>query len=284
MRTSVALCTYNGEAFVNTQLESILNQTVPVDELIILDDKSTDNTVQAIERIVQKSSIKIKLLKNELNLGAIKSFEKCIQACTGEIIFLADQDDIWLPTKVEKVLKAFESDSQAVAIFSDGELIDANGIRTGDTLWSKWGFTQALQQKWRDDNFAFSELLLNHNVITGATLAFKKQLVPHLVPFKLPVTYWHDLWIGLIAAGLGGLRFIEEPTILYRVHIAQQVGLTSGGNDKRYQHVSHETFFQKVAVMFPGKQDIISNKAARTKAPLPPSIWQRLIRMLHRGS
>jgi len=91
---SVALCTYNGELYLREQLESILKQTFPPDEIIICDDGSTDTTIKILEEFRRKSFIPVKVYYNKENLGVSKNFEKAISLCSGDIIFLSDQDDV----------------------------------------------------------------------------------------------------------------------------------------------------------------------------------------------
>jgi glycosyltransferase involved in cell wall biosynthesis len=105
MKTSVAICTFNGEKYIKAQLESILNQTLAIDEIIICDDGSNDKTIAIIELIQIENPNKISLYKNKVNLGSTKNFEKAISICTGYYIFLSDQDDIWKENKVEKVIQ-----------------------------------------------------------------------------------------------------------------------------------------------------------------------------------
>ena len=254
MLISVALCTYNGRKFISTQLTSILEQDMAVDEIVVCDDCSTDDTVEIIRGFMAQHPAKIKLLQNYVNLGAISTFEKCIGACTGDIIFLADQDDIWYSNRVSRYLAIFAADEKVQAIFSNGDLIDEAGNPLNNNLWAAWGFTPEMQQKWQNNDFAFSRLAANKNVITGATLAFRrKDIFPLLFPFELPWAYWHDTWVGIIASGLGGLRFVHEATIAYRIHQQQQVGLV-GAVDKKFVPITCELFQRKLLGLFPAKK------------------------------
>jgi len=264
MKCSVALCAYNGERFLNQQIESILSQTLPLDEIIICDDKSTDGTVALINNFLKQYPDKIKFVQNAENVGAIKSFERCIKECSGDIVFLSDQDDVWHEDKVARMLSVFKKDPKALLVFSDGDLIDENGNGLSGTLWSKWNFTSELQKEWQNNNIAFTYLIKNHNKITGATVAFRKELKGVIFPFELPATMWHDTWLGIIAAGNGGLRFITEPLIHYRVHNNQQIGIGNGtslfSGDKSYSGITYEYFQNKVEVIFPGKVKLIYNQ------------------------
>jgi len=134
---SVALCTYNGMAYLGQQLRSILNQTVNVNEIIICDDASTDKTWQLIKTWQKNHPQVIKAVQNEDNLGYTKNFEKAISLCTGEIIFLSDQDDIWYEYKVEKILDEFLSNTKCEMVVTDAEVVDISLNRCNATLFSK---------------------------------------------------------------------------------------------------------------------------------------------------
>lgn len=260
MKTSVVICTYNGSKFIATQLKSIINQTRCIDELVLCDDNSSDGTLAIVNDILQNVSFKVNILRNAVNIGALLSFEKCIKASTGDIIFLSDQDDMWFSDKVEKIYNFFQRDSSALAVFTDGKLMDEENSLLGSSLWAKWNFVEQRQKNWLDNGYVFSELLHNRNVITGATMAFKKELIPAIIPFQLPFTYWHDSWIGIVAAGLGGLRFLEEPLIAYRLHSAQQVGVSSGASDKKFNYISKEAYFEVLKTKFPVYEFLIYPK------------------------
>lgn len=224
---SVALCTYNGKKFLKEQLTSILTQSHTIDELVVCDDHSSDETVEIVSDFLTKFPDTIKIHINEVSLGPIKNFEKAIGLCKGEIIFLSDQDDIWQPNKVEKILQKFNSIPTLEAIFSDGELIDEYGKYLKNSLWQKVNFDLQVQNKWTT-NEALIDNIYSRNKITGATLAIKKELFLRALPFPLYRTVWHDAWLGIHAAANGTLGWIDEPLIKYRIHSEQQVGVGNG--------------------------------------------------------
>lgn len=137
MKASVALCTYNGAKYIYEQLKSIVEQIQLPDELVICDDASTDETVDIINKFKENCNIKIKLYINKQNLGFRKNFEKCISLCSNDIIFLCDQDDIWLPDKVKIFMQAFESDSNLVYAFSDAYVVDEFDNIKKQHVWDK---------------------------------------------------------------------------------------------------------------------------------------------------
>ena len=110
MKLSVAMCTYNGAEFIEEQLISILNQTVKIDEIIICDDCSTDDTLEILQKIIEQNNSVITIFRNEVNLRSNKNFEKALSLCTGDYIFFSDQDDIWKKNKVQKFIDKFNED------------------------------------------------------------------------------------------------------------------------------------------------------------------------------
>lgn len=226
MKLSVALCTYNGEKFLRNQLKSIFSQTLPINELIICDDCSTDNTLELVHFYKDKYPGLIHLYQNKKPLGTIKNFEKAISLTKGDLIFLADQDDIWYNSKVEIMSNFFQQHSNCKLLFSDGELIDENGNNLNATLWQKWNFSIDIQNKWINNNNAFFDLLENKNKITGATLCFRRELKREMPIFGYQFLY-HDAFLGIHAAARDGLFFINQSLIQYRIHDKQQVGVSN---------------------------------------------------------
>jgi len=224
MKTSVALCTFNGQKFLSQQLDSIINQTVPVDEIIICDDNSTDTTISIIKDYKEKYPY-IKLFNNSNSLGTIKNFEKAISLCSGKYIFLSDQDDIWKKDKVEKTLSFFKIHPKCLLFFTDGELIDENNNSLQSTLFTGWGFTPNMKEKWKNNKEAIKDLMNNNNRATGATICIRDKLVNIALPIQVPKGMWHDTWLSMHAAKNNGLFFSEDTFIYYRMHNAQQVGI-----------------------------------------------------------
>ena len=129
---SVALCTYNGEKYITEQINSILEQSTPVDEIVICDDGSTDNTITIIEDIKQNCSTNIIINRNTQNLGVCANFELAISLCKGEVILLSDQDDIWNHDKVKTIVSWFDTHPQKTAVFTDAKLITEEGKSFSD--------------------------------------------------------------------------------------------------------------------------------------------------------
>src|SRR6266849_5683432 len=117
------MCTYNGARFLSEQLESIAAQTRVPDELVVCDDGSTDETVEIIKAFVERAPFAVRLEINANNLGSTKNFEKAIGLCQGEIIALADQDDVWYPKKLELLESVFLARPSVGAVFSDADVM-----------------------------------------------------------------------------------------------------------------------------------------------------------------
>lgn len=226
MIISVALCTYNGEKYVQEQLNSILSQTLPVDEIVICDDASMDGTEDILKSYRQEYPNIINVHFNKKSLGTIKNFEKAISLTQGELIFLSDQDDIWCKNKVFIMSSFFKKQPRCKLLFTNGLLIDENDNSLNSTLWDKWEFIKEKRRTWKNNNNAFNDLWKNDNKITGATICFHKSLKKNILPIEVPLGYWHDAWLGLHASAQKGLYYIDENLIRYRIHKGQQVGVS----------------------------------------------------------
>ncbi|MGV8876253.1 MAG: glycosyltransferase family 2 protein [Rhodoglobus sp.] len=220
---SVALCTHNGAAFIEDQLLSILNQSVAPTQLVVSDDASSDGTVGRVREVVGRyPEVRLTVFENDPALGVTKNFEQAIRACDGDLIALSDQDDVWLPGRLQRFAAEFAARPAVVLLHSDARLVDASGAPLGHTLASALGVTAAeVAALNADDGFA---VLLRRNLVTGACTVFRRSLVEYAAPF--PAGWVHDEWLGVIAAAVSSTDFISEPTIDYRQHGANQIGAT----------------------------------------------------------
>ncbi|HET8760878.1 MAG TPA: glycosyltransferase family 2 protein [Nitrospiria bacterium] len=224
---SVALCTYNGGRYLGEQLESLASQTLKPRELVVCDDGSTDDTVAIIRDFALRARFPVRLFLNPANLGSTKNFEHAIQRCEGDLIALSDQDDVWRPRKLERVVAAFEAAPDVGAVFSDGEVVDETLRPLGYGLWDAAGFDAARRERLGQGHAL--EVLLKNDVVTGAALAFRRTFRDAIVP--IPAIWVHDAWIALVIAALGKVGTIDEPLILYRKHRHQQVGVVSRSDE-----------------------------------------------------
>lgn len=223
MMVSVAMCTYNGEKYLTQQLASIAQQSEPVSELVVCDDRSKDRTLEILQEFARNAPFPVHIHENEVNLGSTKNFEKCLLLCKGDILILCDQDDVWGVDKVRSQVEFLAGHPELDAVFSDANLIDDDGTELPHRLWDNFGFNQARQAVWQAGNA--KEVLFRNYVVTGATLAIRRSVLDLLTPFPTHLgPYIHDAWMALALGVLNKIGFIDQPLLSYRVHASQQVG------------------------------------------------------------
>ena len=201
---SVCMATYNGGKFIREQLESILSQLSSDAEIVVADDGSTDDTLLVVDSLKES---RIRVLPAERHLGVIYNFERALRASKGEIIFLADQDDVWLPGKVEMCLAALNE--------ADLVMHDAFLLGLSDAFESAWGRNGKLS----DIRTYRSGVVANwwKNSFTGCCMAFRRKVLDKALPFpkNLPM---HDQWLGLVAEKYFKVSYVNEPLVEYRQH------------------------------------------------------------------
>jgi len=216
MRFSVALCTYNGAAYIQEQLNSILRQTVPVSEIIICDDNSRDGTAEIAERILGNAGISYQILINDPPLGVAENFLKAMKHTTGDYVFTCDQDDIWHENKVEIFRDAVQQSRKAL-YFSDGVLVDGDAKPLGSTLWEAYGVNSELTA-----GKPIMHILIRHPVVTGAAMVVSRQLIDQIS--YVPRGYLHDEWFAMAAAVQDSIMPVLQTTFDYRQHGTNVVG------------------------------------------------------------
>ena len=223
MKISVALCTLNGEKFLRTQLSSLVDQTLPPDEVIVCDEGSSDRTMLILEQF--KDRLPLQIHQNPTRLGTYQNFQKAFNLCTGDYIFPADQDDFWDPQKIERIATYFNHHEDAEVVFTDAVLVDEFGQISGKRLWSTFRFREEQQLDWKLGKSV--DILLNGNRVTGCTMGVRKRFLERVMPFptNLPSYFLHDAWIGLAAALENKIDFIPATYVQYRLHSEQQVGV-----------------------------------------------------------
>ncbi|MGL4697013.1 glycosyltransferase family 2 protein [Enterococcus larvae] len=200
---SVCIAAYNGEKYLPQQLNSILLQLREDDEVIISDDGSTDETQTIVKAYAQKDS-RIRLIEGPRS-GVIANFERAIEESRGAFIFLADQDDVWLPEKISETLAYFEQHPDVQVIVSDLIIVDEELQPIYPSYF-----------EYRKVKAGFWSNVLKNNYI-GAGMCFRKEMKDQILPIPSNVPM-HDMWIGLLGDSVKGSAFLEKPLTYYRRH------------------------------------------------------------------
>lgn len=221
---SVALCTHNGARFIVEQLQSILDQTLVPQQVVVSDDASRDDTVSLVEsfrEVMQAASIELIVLRNEVPLRVTANFEQATLACTGEYIALADQDDVWHPDRLRLLAERLTAKPGVDLVFSDARLVDAQGGDLGHSLFESLEISASTLALIRSGS-AF-DVLLRRNLVTGATVMFRRSLLTRAVPFD--AAWVHDEWLAILAASGNAIDYLPERLIDYRQHGGNEIGV-----------------------------------------------------------
>lgn len=263
MTTSVALCTFNGEKFLKEQLDSILSQDIPVNEIVICDDASTDGTQLILKEYESKFPILFCVFINAENLGYVRNFEKALSLCTKEIIFLCDQDDVWHHDKVSVITQYFTNHPETGIVAHNLELIGSyNGNKT---FWDLKNFCYKKQKFQQKD--LLQSILIDGNIFPGMSLVIRKNLLNQYLPLqKVNTVIIHDYEIiikglrdekfGLIQNTLGGYRQHDGQSIGYKElestahNNLEQIHLLSQHYLRIKNYISIFNLNQNIAVQF----------------------------------
>lgn len=215
---SVVMATYNGQKYLEEQLNSIWNQTKRPDEIIISDDASSDLTLQIIEKCIEEKGMPIRVIQNKKRLGYADNFRNALQQAGGEIIFLSDQDDIWGEKKIELCEKFFETHSDALALSTMYQIIDDSGkkIKKGN-LFKVVNIRKIKKISWK--------IFLRHPKYPGMSMAVRKELLDN-IDLKNGMEFLaHDWQLNQEAAYQNGMYFWNIELAQYRQHDSNTVGM-----------------------------------------------------------
>jgi glycosyltransferase involved in cell wall biosynthesis len=199
---SIAACTYNGQEYLVEQLDSLVAQTYPYIEIVVVDDASTDETYSILENYAARYP-QFKIYRNQHNVGFTENFERAVSLCTGEFIALCDQDDIWLPHKIALQVKAIGNNE---IIYHDSEFVHSDGT----TMGRKMSDVVNLYRGGEPEVFLF------FNCVSGHSILLHRRLLTYALP--LPAGYFHDWWLAYVATNTGTIDFIPECLVRYRQH------------------------------------------------------------------
>ena len=200
---SVVMATYNGLPYIAEQLQSIISQLMPEDELIIVDDGSRDGTIELINKL---KSPRVQVVLNPKNVGVLATFECGLRLCSKEIVFLCDQDDVWEDGKRDAFVEAFELDPSLLVVVSDAAIIDSKGTVVVSSFMA-----------WRGGFQGGFWATIFRNRYIGCAMAIRRSLLVAALPIPRSVPM-HDMWFGALASAIGRVRYIAKPFTLYRRH------------------------------------------------------------------
>lgn len=230
LSTSVVLATYNGSRFLRAQLDSLLSQTRLPDQLLVRDDASTDDEatwrlLEVYESRFISRGVQVEMERGFDNVGYRTNFERLLRKVTTDVVFLCDQDDVWQPHKIERMMQEFSARSRLGLLFTNARLVDAAGTELGFTLFDGVGVSgQELTRIHRGET---ADLLLQRTLVTGATMAVRREVLADVLP--IPSGWVHDEWLAFVLA-LGN-RFeidaLDEKLIDYRQHGENAIGMAA---------------------------------------------------------
>lgn len=203
-RVSVCLAAYNGAAHIEEQIESILSELDTDDELIVVDDKSTDNTVDIVRGIQDP---RIRLFLAETNAGYVRTFERALGAARGEYVFLSDQDDVWIEGRVETMISAM-----------DGKDMVASNCKHFD---GPLGTFHEIRLQAKDSGHSVRNIIgivVGYRLHWGCAMAVRNRILNQVLPFPQHMAESHDQWIATVGNVNHSIAYLEEDTILHRLH------------------------------------------------------------------
>lgn len=199
------MCTFNGAKFIDEQLQSIIDQDYPIYEIIVVDDLSTDATFQILERWREKFPKLFKLFRNEINLGFNKNFEKAFSLCSGDLISIADQDDIWMPDKFKCLAPLFTQEN--VMLAHGASLTLKNG---------KLHHFSGQLKRYHLFEGSDSRKLMLFNQISGHNMIFRRSILQKALP--IPKEMYYDWWLAIQATAQGTVKSYNKYLVHHRKH------------------------------------------------------------------
>lgn len=247
MKISVAMTTYNGNKYICEQLQSILGQTRKVDEVIIADDGSTDNTPKLISDFIQQNDLTDSwhFYVNEQNLGYAENFKKSIFKCSGDLIFFCDQDDVWMFDRVEEMVKQFEKNPQISVLYSKERRFNYNSNS------GRWEYEQIKESR------ALNKTEFNNYTrylrTEGCTMCVRREFADKIKPFWF--SGWaHDEAVWSLAILDNSLYYYDYVSVKYRRHSANVSGNREHGRDKRVKYLKSVAQSSQTMIDYMGKE------------------------------
>lgn len=222
----MVLCTWNGARWLPGLLASIGNQVRPPDELVVQDDRSDDATPELIEDFSAGADFPVTMERNTVRAGSTRTFARALARAQGEVVALADQDDLWYPAKLARIADEFAADPTVTMVFSDADLIAEDDRRLGQRLWA----TRMVGRGLQANSVVTVRDFARRPLTTGCTMAVRRRALEAALPLppeldhpEVPLR--HDRWLSLVAASVGTVRALPEPLLSFRVHPGQETGV-----------------------------------------------------------
>lgn len=232
---SVVMATYNGEKYLQEQLESIIQQSEKPDEIIIVDDASKDRTVAIIEDFTNKFPFDYTIVIHESNLGVAQSFEDGLSKAKCEYVLICDQDDVWHQEKIKLTKEALKNG--AVLAVCNAAVVNKNLEQTGVSMFSYIGLPIKLLDLYTEiESTDCLRMFLKRNYVTGMCMAGQRKLMLEAAPFPSEMVY--DTWLAWNLAQHGKIVFINEQLVLYRQHDSNVIG-TKKNKESLREYYSH---------------------------------------------
>ena len=249
------MCTFNGAAFIAAQLDSILRQTLPADEIIIVDDGSTDDTPRIIREFAERNST-VKFFVNDERLGFVRNFSSAISRTQGDYVALSDQDDIWTEDHLEVLMRHIGDKAVCVG---DAVMIGPDGAETGEK------FSDIKENYYIPENDVRKayRIIYNYNPYQGASMLIDRKWVESLLPIPAEAGY-HDTFLAGCASLTKGLSVIPDIVTRYRIHEGQ---VTRSWKVKDFQEILHKRHF----ICFSSKEVLI-DRLLETQTDLSPEV------------
>lgn len=235
IKISLAMTTYNGEKYIIRQLDTLKNQTRILDEVIICDDSSTDNTAVLVTEYIKCNKLdNWFFIVNDRNIGFAANFKKAIGMTSGDIIFLCDQDDEWHSDKIEKMANIICSDENISALASSLEFIDQDGVKKMPEHIPNWYKKMSMDTQDKIKKIDFLSICTT-NFAPGCTMCFKREVAKEYLEFEVAYPIAHDWLIALISSAQEGFYYINRPMINYRIHSNNAIGVKSATKSKNVE-------------------------------------------------
>lgn len=219
---SIAMATFDGARFVDDQLDSIARQTLLPDQLVVSDDVSSDDTCIRVERFAARAPFEVQLVRNSERVRTTRNFERAVERCDRDLVFFSDQDDVWRPRKIERMVAHFDAHPETGGLFCNGGVVDDDRNALGYDLWRAQGFHAGEQRMVRRGDAAL--VFLRHVVAAGNTFAFRGHFLPLVLPFPR-LRSVHDAWVAFMVAAVSGFDILDDDLVEYRLHADNQFGL-----------------------------------------------------------